>query len=493
MLQQAVHLHAVVLVPEACVYRLASRRKLVYHRHVQVAVHGHGQCARYRCGGHHQYMRRYRAFAPHPGALRHTEAVLLVNHRHAEALEFYGIFYQGVSSYQYVDVAVLQRLVQFAAFLGPGASGQQLHTDAYLFAPSSQCLVMLRCKYLGGSHQRALATVVYGHQQGHERHHGLAGAYVALQQTIHLPSGAHVVADLVQHALLRPGQLERDALAVIVVEHGSNLQERYAGYALAALAGIAQYIELQIEQFLELHPLACLAQHIGRGRKMQFAQCVVQRHQMKHLPHLLGQRILHLLHPWMLQQSADQRIERLGRKTALTRRVREIVHSAKAGGRLGGIVYGHFGVRDRPYAAVFLRLAEDDVFLADPVVVFHRLGFGKPYAFHQPVAVGEYAAESHPRAFALKFELQEPSAYLHGGHLPFQFLYLIEPALVEIAEREIVQQLAHRADAELLLQRVGPERSHTLQIHYVCFPKRIHFSSTCLYGPFPSQSCFLSA
>ena len=84
---EPVHPLAVVLVAQYGLYRLASGRQFVDYRHVEVAVDGHGKRARDRRGCHHKHVRRIEVFLPQTGALRHAEAVLLVDNHQPEASE----------------------------------------------------------------------------------------------------------------------------------------------------------------------------------------------------------------------------------------------------------------------------------------------------------------------------------------------------------------------------------------------------------------------
>ena len=80
----------------------------------------------------------------------------------------------------------------------------------------------------GGSHDARLITIVEGDEHCHQRHKGLAGAYVALEETIHLSSGTHVVTYLVHHSLLRTGKTEGEVLRIEVVEQLAYMLENIA-------------------------------------------------------------------------------------------------------------------------------------------------------------------------------------------------------------------------------------------------------------------------
>ena len=85
----------------------AARRQLVEHRHVEVAVDGHGRGARDRRGRHHQHVGHglARALVPQRGPLLDAEAVLLVDHDHAERPELDALLDERVGADGQVDLA----------------------------------------------------------------------------------------------------------------------------------------------------------------------------------------------------------------------------------------------------------------------------------------------------------------------------------------------------------------------------------------------------
>lgn len=117
---------------------------------------------------------------------------------------------------------------------------------------------MLLCKDFCGSHDTCLEPVAKSYEHGHECHKSLAAAHVALQQTVHLSSGAHVVANLVHHPFLCSGKLKFKVLGVEAVEVGSYAVEYVSAVFAAVIAGVAQYVELHVEEFLKLESLAGL-------------------------------------------------------------------------------------------------------------------------------------------------------------------------------------------------------------------------------------------
>ena len=134
---QTINLHPVVLVSQARVNRFAARRQFIDHRHVKIAVKGHGQRARYRRRRHDQNMRSRCPLAPHPGTLSHAESVLFIDHGDTELMELDLLLQQSMRADQNVDLTVFERRMQLPARLGAGASRQQFDAHTYLLAPAA--------------------------------------------------------------------------------------------------------------------------------------------------------------------------------------------------------------------------------------------------------------------------------------------------------------------------------------------------------------------
>ena len=84
---------------------------------------------------------------------------------------------------------------------------------------------MLAREDFGRSHHAGLEAVIDGQQHGHQRYEGLAAAHVALQQAVHLVAGDRVLPDLLDHALLCPGQRERQPGVEEGIEYASHFGE----------------------------------------------------------------------------------------------------------------------------------------------------------------------------------------------------------------------------------------------------------------------------
>ncbi len=109
--------------------RRAAGRQLVEHRDVEVAVDRHRRRARDRRRGHHQHVGVV-ALAPQRGALLDAEAVLLVDHGHAELGERDALGDQRVRADDDVDLASGETGADLLAFGSCRPPGQQLDAQA---------------------------------------------------------------------------------------------------------------------------------------------------------------------------------------------------------------------------------------------------------------------------------------------------------------------------------------------------------------------------
>ncbi len=198
--------------------------------------------------------------------------MLLVDDGEAEVLEDDRALDDGVSADEDVDGAVGQSVEHLLALLTLDGSREHGHVDVHALEKVGDGLQVLFGENLGGRHDAGLEAVVDGDEHRHQRDERLTRPHVALQQTVHLTAGVHVVAYLVHHALLRIGQLKVEVVAVEGVELVANLREEIAAVFVALRSGVTQDVELHIEQFLKLQPLLRLL-HFAQGlRVMDVAQ-----------------------------------------------------------------------------------------------------------------------------------------------------------------------------------------------------------------------------
>lgn len=128
--------------------------------------------------------------------------------------------------------------------------------------------VRIVCKLLLGEnfrrrHDAGLVAVVDGYEHRHQCYEGFAGSNIALQQAVHLSSGSHVGANLVHDALLCSGELEVEVVGVEPVELLSDVLEDITAVFAPVVAGVAEDVELDIEELLKLQTHLGTAHVVG--------------------------------------------------------------------------------------------------------------------------------------------------------------------------------------------------------------------------------------
>jgi hypothetical protein len=129
---------------------------------------------------------------------------------------------------------------------------------------------VLRGQDFGGGQDRHLVAVFDGDHRGFGGHDGLAAAHVALQQAVHGVRLLHVVRDLLDDALLRPGGLEGqhglDAFAHAGADFEGDAGQR------AGLAALQRHAALQPEELFENE-----AELRGRAESVEQAEVGIGR------------------------------------------------------------------------------------------------------------------------------------------------------------------------------------------------------------------------
>ena len=164
-------------------HRCAPGWKLVEHRHVQVAEHGHRQGARYRGGGHVQDVRCDPGvgLALERRPLVDAEPVLLVDNGDSQPAEHDRILDQRMGADDDHRLARLDQLERRPSLRRRHAVGQTHHPHPQIGADVGHVDEMLGCERLGRSHQRTLAARIDGSQKRIHRHRGLARPDIALE------------------------------------------------------------------------------------------------------------------------------------------------------------------------------------------------------------------------------------------------------------------------------------------------------------------------
>lgn len=460
--------HGLVVILVYGAHRLASGWQLVDYAHVEIAINGHGKSARNGRGGHHEDVRRIVALAPKACTLGHSEAVLLVDDGKSETREAHGILYHGVSANEDVHLAGNQSFENLAPATPFDSAGEQFHTDVHVAQKLSYGFEMLFGKYLRWCHDAGLETVAHGYEHGHERHERLAGTHIALQQTVHLLAGTHIVVYLMHHTLLRSCERKGQTLMKERVQQVTGALENIAPIVAAAVAHVAHNVELDVEQFLKLEPLARTLHFVHAVRIVYGTHGRVARHKMqrsrderrKRLPQRLRQTC---------EQSLDYFLERMGVYAVL-------LHA------LGGsIIWLEAHLREVQFRRLIdvgmskLETSsedggtpEDNVFLANLVLLIYILSAAKPHEIHNTRAVAEVGDDAFlPDTGGELLKTEYATLYLHERHVARQLADAVNTAAVDVFVGIIFEQLSPRGDVEILAQDVPPSGADTGQILYV--------------------------
>jgi len=151
-----------------------------------------------------------------------AEAVLLVDDHDTERRELHSLLDQRVRADDEVDPPVGQPGQHITALVAGDAVGEERDPQRALAEQGRTAVLdgeaveqlghrrrMLLGQYLGRRHQRALMAALHRREQRRHRHHRLARAHIALQQTVHRVRPGQVGLDLLDGAALGTRQWER--------------------------------------------------------------------------------------------------------------------------------------------------------------------------------------------------------------------------------------------------------------------------------------------
>ena len=145
---------------------------------------------------------------------------------------------------------------------------QQSYTDIHIVKECHNGLQVLLGQYLGRSHDAGLIAVAQCDKHRHQGHEGLTASHIALKQTVHLPTTAHILSNLTNDTLLCFRQGERQVVVIEVVEVVAHLREYVTAIFTSLVAGIPEDVQLDVKQFLELQTRAGTLQFLGILRIM---------------------------------------------------------------------------------------------------------------------------------------------------------------------------------------------------------------------------------
>ena len=164
--------------------------------------------------------------------------MLLVDHHHAQAGKLYGVFNDGMGADKNLYGTVEQTVENLLTFLAFDNTCQHGHADIHPFQEVHDGLQVLFGKNLRRCHNACLIAVVQSDEHRHQGYEGLARAYVALQETIHLFATTHILTNLANDALLGLGEWEGKVLLIERVEVVAHLAEYIAAIFATLVARV---------------------------------------------------------------------------------------------------------------------------------------------------------------------------------------------------------------------------------------------------------------
>ena len=202
---------------------------------------------------------------------------------------------------------------------------------------------------------------------------------------------------------------------------------------------------------------------------MDVVECFAQRRQPVPATHLFGQRLADAF-AHEPPRIAHDRIEPFGsqhRRQPFGRGV-DSLQTAFCTARQRFFDGFHFGMHQRQFVAEERRTAEDEVFAPhlDPLL--------DPF---DPLKPHQFGLSGSIRDVGRKAPLAPCTGICHAGDAPpklnerlsrsTDLADAVDCRTVDIAEREMVEQIAHRRDAQLLLKQLGPRFADTGDVFHV--------------------------
>ena len=290
--------------------RLPTRRLLVEHRDVEIAVHGVGDRPRDRRGGHHQGVRLGLALLE-DRPLEHAEAVLLVDDDESQALESRRSADQRLRADDDRRLAGCDPPEHRFPLPRRLATHEHLHLGAGAGEQPLQRRHVLPGQQLRGRHDRRLvpqrpAFLEHhgprgprgGHRRGGRGEHGidrdgrLATAHIALEQPVHRLRPSQVGRDLAAHPPLGRREREGKAGPNAGVEPGIDRQRR-CGVSYLLVAAMHPQGELEHEQLLVDEPPPGGVDHLPARRHVDLAERPLDRQQFLRGQHGRRERLGH--------------------------------------------------------------------------------------------------------------------------------------------------------------------------------------------------------
>ena len=420
--------------------------------------------------------------------------MLLVDYGNAEIAEHHRVFYHGMRADKYLHVAVGKAVQYLSSLLAFHDARQQLHADVHALHEFLYGGKMLLGKYLSRRHHDGLKTIIDGNEHRHQRHQSLAGTDVALYQAVHLTTGIHVLLYLVHHTLLGTGELERQVVMVELVKRLSHLRHQVALVLLPVVRHIARYVQLHVEELLELQPLAGMLHLVLVVGIVDAADGFVAADEVSLLYDEVGQRLTQRRQ--LLQHALHDALDAARGHAGLLHLLRSVIVGLQT-----HIVERH-AVDVIDVGMAYLKAvvenagtSEDDVLTVYLIRFNNILHPREPHQVNDAGAVREMGHETlllytHVEGLVGQY----PPSYLHKGHVGCQFVDRIDLGTVHILVGVVLYQIADTHDAQLLVEHLLAAGTYACNVFYVLIKNRWHqqslnrtgWLSLCFHGyPLP--------
>ena len=235
------------------------------------------------------------------------------------------------------------------------------------------------------------------------------------------------------------------------------------------VGGIAQDVELHIEEFLKLEPVLGLLHVAHVLGIMNLAQCLLAPDKVEGLNNEGRQRLGNT-------SCGNALYEGLGEFLHIVRHEARLLHALR---RDVVRLHAHIGELDVSgplnvgmgklvAAAINAGPSEDDVFYANLIVVVDILAAIEPYEVYEPGAVGEVGHDALLACALVKLlEAHNLAFQLHERHVAGHLAYGIDAAAVDVFVRIILDKVTPRLDIKLFAQYLFSARTNARQIHDV--------------------------
>ena len=202
-----------------------------------------------------------------------------------------GIRHRGLARVARPRLRVEQRHLWVVGLLD-GLREVEIANGAHPLEQAVDRTVVLGREHLGGRHDRGLVTGLDGDEARVQRHEGLAGAHIALEQDVHGLRRGHRVRHLRDRPVLGVGRLERHRGREAIGELGLRPVHDTPLVGLHPMLAEG-HAELQREQLVELQAFDGISQRRLVGREVDVAQRTVVRTQVLLGHQVVGERIGH--------------------------------------------------------------------------------------------------------------------------------------------------------------------------------------------------------